>query len=38
MPALYSAIHYFSILQHVLTDTTAGRIRLTPLLKAVLTG
>jgi hypothetical protein len=35
-PALYGAAHLFSILQYALTDTATNRIRLTPLIKAVL--
>jgi hypothetical protein len=35
-PALYGAAHLFSILQYALTDTTTKRIRITPLIKAVL--
>jgi len=36
-PALYGASHCFSILQYALTKTQGSRLRLTPLLKSVLT-
>jgi hypothetical protein len=35
-PALYGAMHLFSILQHAATDVQARRIRLTPLVRTVL--
>jgi hypothetical protein len=35
-PALYGATHLFSILQHAAKDSSARRIRLTPLVRTVL--
>jgi hypothetical protein len=35
-PAIYGATHLFSILQYAMVDTTYPRLRITPLLKAVL--
>jgi hypothetical protein len=35
-PALYGAIHCFSLLQHALTEAKGARLRLSPLIKAVL--
>jgi hypothetical protein len=35
-PAIYGAVHLFSILQYIAKDTNARRLRLSPLVKAVL--